>query len=152
MVCLGNICRSPLAEGILRDKIRKHGLNWIVDSAGTSRYHIDEPPHPLSQKVAALHGIDLSGLRGRQFKKEDMLQFDKVYVMDPDNLIEVQRISGSYWDAEKVNLICNELNPGANQPVPDPWYGTEKGYHEVYDLLNNACNAIIGRYAIHKKK
>ena len=82
MVCLGNICRSPLAEGILQDKVDRAGLKWIVDSAGTAGYHIGEAPHHLSQKVAKLNGLDISKQKGRKFKKEDILFYDKIYVMD----------------------------------------------------------------------
>jgi len=88
MVCLGNICRSPLAEGILQHKANLAGLNWMVDSAGTANYHVGEAPHRLSQKVAKQNGIDISHLRGRQFSKNDMLEFDKIYVMDTDNFVE----------------------------------------------------------------
>ncbi len=147
MVCLGNICRSPLAEGILRRKVKERKLNWIIDSAGTSNYHIGEPPHELSQKVARLYGTDLEGQCCRQFVKEDMLNFDRIYVMDSSNYNDVKRISGSLWNPEKTDLILNEIYPGKNKAVPDPWYGTEKDYHDVYNLLDNACDRIIDKLA-----
>ncbi|MDE3237251.1 MAG: low molecular weight phosphotyrosine protein phosphatase [Bacteroidota bacterium] len=148
MVCLGNICRSPLAEGILRDKVKKANLSWQVDSAGTSNYHIGEPPHQLSQKVAKLNGIDISYQQGRQFRKEDILAFDRIYVMDTDNYNEVKRMSRALWDENKVTLLLNELYPLENREVPDPWYGTEEGYHRVFQLISDACDVIIEKYSV----
>jgi len=143
MVCLGNICRSPLAEGILQHKANKAGLNWQVESAGTAGYHVGEPPHHLSQKVAKLNGVDISGQCCRQFNRQDMLQYDKIYVMDHNNYNEVKRISGHDWDADKVDFLLNALHPGKNEDVPDPWYGEEDGYHAVYTMISKACNNII---------
>jgi protein-tyrosine phosphatase len=145
MVCLGNICRSPLAEGILADKVKKAGLNWIVDSAGTANYHVGEPPHRLSQKVAKINSIDISQQACRQFKKEDMLDFDKIYAMDNDVYNDIKRISEDLWNPAKTDLLLNEIFPGENADVPDPWYGMEKDYHEVYELIDKACDAIIGK-------
>lgn len=147
MVCLGNICRSPLGEGILDDKAKKAGLNWKVDSAGTNRYH-DGPPHPLSQKVARLNGIDISKQQCRQFVKEDMLRFDKIYVMDNEVYYDVKKMSGELWNEEKTDLLMNEVYPGDNLDVPDPWYGTEKSFHEVFEMIDEACNAIIEKFKI----
>lgn len=147
MVCLGNICRSPLAEGILREKIRKAGLHWTVDSAGTANYHIGDSPHHLSQKVAKLNGVDISYLQGRQFDKHDILHFDKIYVMDANNYEEVKNMSRELWDETKVDLLLNELYPFENREVPDPWYGPEEGYHQVYKMISEACDAILTKYA-----
>jgi protein-tyrosine phosphatase len=146
MVCLGNICRSPLAEGILQHKVTKAGLLWKVESAGTANYHVGEPPHKLSQKVAKMNGIDISRQQCRQFKKEDMLEFDKIYAMDSENYINIKHISGDLWNESKVDLLLNELHPGKNMGVPDPWYGTEEGYHKVFKLISNACDVIIEKY------
>ncbi len=143
MVCLGNICRSPLAEGILQDKVKKAGYHWTVDSAGTAGYHIGEQPHPLSQKTARAYGINISEQRCRQFLAGDIQAFDKIYVMDQDNYREVKRISGSLWDHTKVSLILDPLYPGENREVPDPWYGTEKDYQMVFGLLDKACNRLL---------
>jgi protein-tyrosine phosphatase len=147
MVCLGNICRSPLAEGILKEKTKKLGLNWEISSAGTSGYHIGCPPHEFSQKVGLLNGIDISDQCCRQLVKTDILEFDRIYVMDSSNYNDVRRISGEHWQAEKVELIMNELYPGKNMNVPDPWYGGEDGYHEVYKMLDQACEAILEKYS-----
>ncbi len=146
MVCLGNICRSPLAEGILQHKAQQHGLDWIVDSAGTGGYHNGEPPHRLSQKVARLNGIDISEQCARQFVKEDMELFDRIYVMDSNNYNEVKRISSHLWNEEKTDLLLNALYPGQNRGVPDPWYGTEQGYHEVFEMVSKACDNIIEQH------
>ena len=143
MVCLGNICRSPLAEGILQHRADKAGLDISVDSAGTAGYHIGEAPHHLSQKVALLNGVDIGGQKGRQFLKEDMDRFDHIYVMDSENYNEVRRIAGNKWDEKKVSLLLNELYPGENRGVPDPWYGNEDGYHAVFDLIDRASRRII---------
>ena len=143
MVCLGNICRSPLAEGILAHQASKAGLDWIVESAGTAGYHAGEAPHPLSQKVAGENGIDISGQRCRQFQKEDLRFYDKIYAMDQSNYVDIKLLCGKDWMPEKVELILNELYPGLNNEVPDPWYGGEDGFIEVFNMLNNACEKII---------
>jgi protein-tyrosine phosphatase len=148
MVCLGNICRSPLAEGILQQKVKSAGLNWIIDSAGTNGYHTGEPPHHLSQKVALQHGIDISGQRARDFLKEDFERYDKVYAMAADVVDDIQQIAGKKFDAGKTDLLLNELYPGQQRDVPDPWYGPEQGYHEVYELIDKACSRIVEQYSV----
>jgi protein-tyrosine phosphatase len=145
MVCLGNICRSPLAEGILKDKIRKAGLNWEVDSAGTNGYHVGEAPHRFSQKVAKHRGIDISTQQCRKFSKNDFDHFDKIYAMSADIIKEMKLISKEKYDPAKVDLLLNECCPGENKDVPDPWYGAEAGYHTVYDMIDEACEAIVQR-------
>ncbi|HEV7331754.1 MAG TPA: low molecular weight protein-tyrosine-phosphatase [Flavisolibacter sp.] len=147
MVCLGNICRSPLAEGVLKHKAREAGLDWTVESAGTNGYHIGEAPHHLSQKVARLNGIDICEQRARRFVKADFDRYDKIYAMAEDVMDDIRRIAIEKYDAAKVDLFLNELYPGKNASVPDPWYGTEPGYHEVYKLINETCEAIIRKYA-----
>lgn len=143
MVCLGNICRSPLAEGVLKHKAREAGLNWTVESAGTNGYHIGEAPHRLSQKVALLNGIDICEQKARQFVKEDFERYDKIYAMAEDVLDEIKWIAKEKYDPAKVDYFLNELHPGKNSSVPDPWYGTEPGYHEVYKLIDETCDKII---------
>lgn len=147
MVCLGNICRSPLAEGVLKHKAKIAGLNWQIDSAGTNGYHVGEAPHHLSQKVAKLNGIDICEQRARRFVKEDFDRYDKIYAMADDVVEDIKRIAGHKYDAGKVDLFLNELRPGKNLSVPDPWYGPEPGYHEVYRLIDETCDAIIKKYA-----
>ena len=143
MVCLGNICRSPLAEGILQDKIKKAGLDWTVDSAGTNGYHTGEGPHHLSVKVAKLNGIDISAQRSRRFTEKDLEQYDLIYAMAEDVLEDMQLMSKKKFDTNKVKLFLNELYPGQNRDVPDPWSGPEAGYHKVYELIEKGCDAII---------
>lgn len=143
MVCLGNICRSPLAEGILQDKAFKAGLSWSVESAGTNHYHTGEAPHPLSQKVAKLNGIDISQQRARRFRADDFQQYDRIYALAADVMEEMKRIAKQQFDPTKADLLMNALYPGKDMDVPDPWYGPEPGYHEVYKLIDAACEAII---------
>lgn len=148
MVCLGNICRSPLAEGILQEKAWKAGLKWSVESAGTNGYHVGEAPHPLSQKVARINGIDISRQRSRSFVPEDLNRFDKIYAMSSDVIDDMKRIARKNFDASKVDLLLNELFPGQNVDVPDPWYGPERDYHEVFKMINEACDIIVKKYSI----
>ena len=146
MVCLGNICRSPLAEGILKSKAANEQPAWFIDSAGTGNYHIGEPPHKLSQKVALANGIDISRERCRQFIARDMEKFDMIYVMDSDNYNDVRHICRHNFHAQKVDLIMNAIYPGENRQVPDPWYGGEDGFQKVFDMLDKACDAIMLRF------
>lgn len=151
MVCLGNICRSPLAEGILEHKAKQAGLHWQVDSAGTNGYHVGEAPHRLSQKVATLRGIDICHQKSRQFVKEDIDKYDKIYALADDVLDEIKWIANAKYNPAKVDLLLNELHPGENRSVPDPWYGPEPGYHDVYDLIEAACEKIIEKYKLQTK-
>ena len=146
MVCIGNICRSPLAEGILQHKAFQSGLHWSVESAGTHSYHIGEAPHRLSQKVAKLNGIDISQQRARKFTADDFDMYDKIYAMTEDILEDIKRIAKNKFDANKAALLMNELHPGKNLPVPDPWYGNEDGYVHTFALINQACEAIIQQH------
>ena len=146
MVCLGNICRSPLAEGILKHKASQAGLDWNIESAGTNGYHNGEAPHQLSQKVAKLNGIDICDQRSRQFVKADMERYDKIYALADDVVDEIRRIAREKYDPAKVDLLMNEAYPGEEVSVPDPWYGSEPGYHEVYKMINEACDHIIEKY------
>ncbi len=149
MVCLGNICRSPLAEGILQDKAFKAGLKWSVESAGTNQYHTGEPPHPLSQKVAELNGINISRQRARRFIADDFERYDKIYALAEDVLDEIKRIAGKNFDPSKIDLLMNEQYPEKNREVPDPYYGTEPGYHTVFKMLDEVSEKIIEKYSTH---
>lgn len=149
MVCLGNICRSPLAEGILQHKVQQAGLNWKVDSAGTNGYHTGEPPHYLSIKVAAQNGIDISMQRSRKFTAADFEQYDKIYAMAEDVLDDMKMIAKNKFDANKVDLLLNELYPDQNRDVPDPWSGPERRYHEVFAIIEKACEQIIQQQTIN---
>ncbi|MEO5682279.1 MAG: low molecular weight protein-tyrosine-phosphatase [Chitinophagaceae bacterium] len=143
MVCLGNICRSPLAEGILKDKAKNAGLDWQVESAGTNGYHVGEAPHRLSQKVAQQRGINISGQCARTFVTTDLENFDIIYAMAEEVVDEMKWIAKTKFNAAKVKLLMNEVYPGKNMDVPDPWYGPEPGYHDVYDMIEAACDKII---------
>jgi protein-tyrosine phosphatase len=147
MVCLGNICRSPLAEGILQKKAFDAGLSWSVESAGTESYHVGQAPHHLSQKVAKLNGIDICQQRARRFVAQDFEIYDKIYALANDVMDEIKQIAGKKFDPAKAELLLNELYPGQDRDVPDPWYGEEPGYHDVYKLLDAACEAIVKKYS-----
>jgi protein-tyrosine phosphatase len=143
MVCLGNICRSPLAEGILQHKANKAGLNWTVESAGTNGYHDGEPPHSLSIKVALQNGIDISNQQSRKFKASDFEQYDKIYAMAQDVMADLKHIAREKFDAAKVDLLLNELYPGQNREVPDPWSRPELEYHKAFELIDKACEKMV---------
>ncbi len=143
MVCLGNICRSPLAEGIMKDKAEKSGLEVVADSAGTAAYHVGEPPDQRSMEVAKKHNIDISNQRARQFEVRDFDAFDRIYVMDKNNYEDVIALATSTEDVEKVDLILNAVNPGENRSVPDPYYGGKDGFDKVYSMLEESCSAIV---------
>ena len=146
MVCLGNICRSPIAEGLLRHKAAQHGLAWEVASAGTENYHVGEPPHRHSQAICKANGVDITAQRAHHFKAADLTRYDKIYAMAADVLQEIKHIGGRSADYSNVSLFLNELTPGTNASVPDPWYGNEDGYKPVYYLINQTCDAIIEKY------
>lgn len=140
MVCLGNICRSPLAQGILESKASK---NVYVDSAGTAAYHQGNLPDKRSIEVAAKYGLDITNQRARKFKKEDFDTFDVIYVMDESNLADILLLARNNQDQQKVKLILNEIHPDKNQSVPDPYYGGDSGFENVYKMLDEACNQIV---------
>ena len=146
VVCLGNICRSPLGEAILQKKADEAGLIWAVKSAGTNQYHIGEPPHHLSQKVAAINGIDISSQRARRFVAEDFEKFDIILAMANDVKADILNMAGNRANHAKLELFLEKLYPGEQKDVPDPWYGPEPGYHEVFKLIEEAADAIISSY------
>ena len=139
MVCLGNICRSPLAEGILKSKLSN---GYIIDSAGTANYHSGSSPDKRSIDVARKYGIDISNLKGRQFNVSDFDVFDFIYVMDSSNFKNVVKLARNEEDISKVKLILNEVHPNKNYEVPDPYYGGDNGFENVYQMLNEACDKI----------
>jgi len=141
MVCLGNICRSPLAEAILSLK-GKH-LNIEVDSAGTAAYHIGKPPDLRSIEIANKYAIDLNQQRARQFSRADFDKFDIIYAMDTNNYAHLVSLAYSETERNKIRMILNEINPNSYQSVPDPYYGGENGFQDVYNMLDKACNKII---------
>jgi len=141
MVCLGNICRSPLAEGILCNK-GKH-LSIEVDSAGTAAYHIGKKPDIRSIEIANKYAIDLNQQRARQFSRADFDEFDIIYAMDINNYAHLISLASSETERNKIRMILNEINPNAYQSVPDPYYGGENGFQDIYNILQKACDKII---------
>ncbi|GAA4278552.1 low molecular weight protein-tyrosine-phosphatase [Aquimarina mytili] len=141
MVCLGNICRSPLAEGILKNKLDPS--KYIVNSCGTSNYHIGSKPDKRSIAIAKKYGIDISDQRAAQFNIEDFQTYDFIYVMDNSNYQDIKKLTNKEQDKNKVTLILNELYTNENLDVPDPYYGGEQGFEDVYQMLNKACDNIV---------
>ncbi|MDY0090449.1 MAG: low molecular weight protein-tyrosine-phosphatase [Flavobacteriaceae bacterium] len=141
MVCLGNICRSPLAEGILSSKLPSD--RFIVDSAGTGHWHIGHLPDKRSIDVAQKNGIDITNQRGRQFKVSDFTTFDYIYVMDNSNYHDVISMAPNETAKAKVKLILDVLFPGDNVDLPDPFYGLASGFDMVYEMLDEACDLIV---------
>ncbi|WP_340063425.1 low molecular weight protein-tyrosine-phosphatase [Ascidiimonas aurantiaca] len=142
MVCLGNICRSPLAEGILRSKV--HPEKVFVDSAGTISYHEGNPPDPRSVAIASKYGIDITSQRCRKFQVSDFEEFDHIYVMDNSNYNDVVGLARNEKERQKVDLILNLVFPKENVDVPDPYYGGEKGFQNVFKMLDEACETLAG--------
>jgi protein-tyrosine phosphatase len=140
MVCLGNICRSPIAEGILQSKLDKS--KFLVDSAGTGGWHQGEPPDKRSIAICKKYGLDISKQRARKFTTSDFEEFDYIYVMDNSNLKNVVDLAPNEQAKQKVQLIMNELFENENVDVPDPYYGLENGFENVYQMLNQACYLI----------
>ena len=141
MVCLGNICRSPLAKGILWSK-GKH-LNLEVDSAGTAAYHIGKQPDIRSIEIANKYAVDLNQQRARQFSRADFDKFDIIYAMDTNNYAHLISLASSETERNKIRMILNEINPNSYQSVPDPYYGGDNGFQDVYNMLDKACDKII---------
>lgn len=139
MVCLGNICRSPLAEGILKSKVDTSKVR--VDSAGTGGYHIGNPPDSRSIAVAQKHGINIKGQTCRKFTARDFETFDMIYVMDKSNHANVTALAKTIEEKNKVKLLLEEANLAIAE-VPDPYYGGTSGFDYVYDLIDKACDRI----------
>lgn len=140
-VCLGNICRSPLAEGIMLHLKEKKGLNATIDSAGTASYHIGEAPDGRTIANAAKNGVDLSALRARQFSVTDFDAFDTIYVMDRNNLRNVLSMAKNDTQKSKVKLLLNVISEEHSE-VPDPYYGSENDFEHVFQMVYKACEKI----------
>lgn len=140
MVCLGNICRSPLAEGILASKLPKD--KFTIDSAGTGSWHVGHQPDARSIAVAKKYQLDISKQKGRQFKATDFDVFDYIYVMDNSNYRDVIQLAKNESHKAKVKIILNELYPDENVDVPDPYFGIPNGFETVYQMLDEACENI----------
>jgi len=147
MVCLGNICRSPLAEGILASKLPKD--KFLIDSAGTGAYHIGKQPDQRSILVAKKNGIDISYQKARQFTSSDFDNFDYIFAMDNSNYDNIMDLIKKEEDKVKVDMILNHLFPGENVDVPDPYYGLQNGFDMVYEMLDETCS-ILAKKLIEK--
>ncbi|MFQ5445575.1 MAG: low molecular weight protein-tyrosine-phosphatase [Saprospiraceae bacterium] len=151
MVCLGNICRSPLAEGIMKYKIAQYGLDWTVDSAGTGAWHVGEHPDPRSISTARRHGIDIAGQKARQFQPHDLNRFDLVLAMDRSNYRNILRRASTQEQKEKVQLIMNFIRPGRNESVPDP-YWDDNGFEKVFQMLDEACEGVVEQLTVKNEQ
>lgn len=146
MVCLGNICRSPIAEGLLRHKVRTQNLTITTDSAGTNGFHDGEAPDRRTQQNALTHKVIISDLRSRKIITHDFANFDIIYTMDANNYHTVQALCTSDYERNKVKMILNELYPNSNESVPDPYYLGEDGFENVYQLLDKATDVIVAKF------
>jgi len=147
-VCLGNICRSPMAEGIMKSLVKKHGLDWTIDSAGTEYYHVGEAPDARAVNTCRRFGIDITGQRARRVTGKDFSTFDIVYALATDVMEELLRMKPATHTAE-LKLLLDELNTDEPCSVHDPYYGDEAGFEPVFHRLEEACEAIIMKYATH---
>lgn len=147
MVCLGNICRSPLAEGILQDKLDP--TQFSVSSAGTGSWHVGNPPDPRSIDIAQKRGLDISRQTAQQFKASFFDEFDLIYAMDQSNFSDLKALAKTPEQLDKLSLLLDAIFPGEGVDVPDPYYGGASGFSEVYDLIDRACIAIA--HKIDKK-
>ena len=144
MVCLGNICRSPMAKAILVKKLYEKNITWVeVDSAGTSDYHAGGKADYRTMESGLKHGINMSAHKSRQFSRRDFDSFDLIYAMDNENYSDILYLASNDDEAKKVKLILNELQPGSNLSVPDPWFGGEQDFEKVFEMLDKACDIII---------
>ena len=148
MVCLGNICRSPVAEGIMRSKIDKYKLDVVLDSAGTSTYHICQNPDKRSIANAIKHKIDISKLVAREFTKIDFENFDLIFAMDSSNYNDILRLANNENQKNKVHLLLNALSFKENKAVPDPYYGNETDFEIVFNLIDEACEKIAQKLSL----
>jgi len=151
LICMGNICRSPTAEGVLRRKLAQAGLadSVEVDSAGTLGYHAGEPPDPRAQKAAAKRGYDLSKLRARRVKEADFLRFDMILAMDRDNLAELRRACPAA-QVSRLGLFLEYARNFEAEEVPDPYYGGPQGFEHVLDLIEDAADGLVELLMAHK--
>ena len=143
MVCLGNICRSPLAEGILKSKTQH--LKIIIDSAGTAGYHVGKKPDARSIYIANKNNINIKEQKARQFNRSDFDNFDIIYAMDKNNYSHLIALAENEDERLKIRLILNEIIPGKYNSIPDPYYDNENGFKNVYNMLEKACEKITNQ-------
>jgi len=146
-VCLGNICRSPIADGVMRQLVTEYALDWEIDSAGTGGWHAGEPPDRRAIHIAKRYGVDISHLRARQFAYDDFKRFDKIYALDLKNLQDILKLARTDKDRAKVELFLEAAYPDRREGVKDPWY--DDGLFEpVYQEIHAACDHIRQRLTI----
>ena len=150
MVCLGNICRSPLAQGILEKKSKESNINIQVDSAGTGGWHVGSSPDLRSINVAKKYNIDISHQKSRKFSTYDFKEFDKIYVMDTSNYRDLIRLCSNEKECNKIELILKNIDPENNLSVPDPYYGEKDGFENIYSILEKACPKIINEIEVNE--
>jgi protein-tyrosine phosphatase len=151
-VCTGNICRSPLAEGILREKLRKSRITAEVDSCGFESFHVGDPPDSRAQAVAGKHGIDLSSLRARLFTQGDFDRFDYIYAMDSSHYNNLIRLARNQSEHAKVDYLLNLVHPHQNLGVQDPWYHGTEAFEKVYLQLDEACDKLVGHLLLQSSQ
>lgn len=145
MVCLGNICRSPMAQGVMEETLSQHGIEAFVDSAGTAAYHSGEAPDLRGQSEMRRNGIDISNQRARQFNVADFDSFDYIFAMDKSNYQNIIELAQSHDDKQKVSMIMHEVDSSTDIDVPDPYYGGDAGFNKVYHMLVEASEAFARR-------
>ncbi|MGE5424632.1 MAG: low molecular weight protein-tyrosine-phosphatase [Syntrophothermus sp.] len=149
-VCTGNICRSPLAEGIMRQKLKKYNLPGEVDSAGFEAFHIGDPPDARAVTTARKRNIDITDHEARLFQLSDFDDFDRIYVMDDYHFRNVMALSRNEKDKAKVDYMMNVVYPGQNIPVDDPWYHGIHAFEKVYEQLDHACEILVKELSAKK--
>jgi protein-tyrosine phosphatase len=149
-VCTGNICRSPLAEGILRKKLQLLNVNAEVDSAGFEAFHAGDHPDSRAIATGRNHGVDISQLIARLFTSQDFQLFDRIYIMDDSHYYRIKQFARTTADMEKVDYLMNVIHPGKNLNVEDPWYGDLDGFEKVFNKLNEACGILAEKIASTK--
>ncbi len=142
MVCLGNICRSPLAEGIMRQKVAAANLDWQIDSAGTGAWHVGELPDPRSIAIARKNGLDITYQRARKFQAKDLQAYDLILAMDTSNRSNILRLAKTEAERDKVRLMLSYSHPNEERSVPDP-YWDDNGFEAVFEMLEEACEVIL---------
>lgn len=146
MVCLGNICRSQMAKGVLLNKLSAINSTSEVDSCGFESYHVGDNPDIRAQRIMKANGIDISKYRARLFSPDDFSYFDKIFVMDKMNYSSLKYYARNDSDIKKVDFLMNVVYPGKNESVPDPYYGLEQGFKFTFDKVSLAADAIINLY------
>ena len=151
MVCLGNICRSPMAEGIVREEFSKQGIDVQIDSAGTAAYHVGEGADARAQAELRKHGIDISDERAQKFIPSFFDEYDMIYAMDEYNYADILSQARTKEDTQKVDMLMNLVELGKNISVPDPYYGGSEGFTKVYKMIKLAAEELVDSTIKHNK-